>query len=114
MGHLLAIWLVTSISLLVISQIDFFGIEIKDFGTALVVAVVLGILNALLGPVLRFFSFPLMILTFGLFSFVINAVIFWLASGLVSGFKLKGGCLSALIGPVVLSLINALLLGILR
>ena len=114
MGNLLAIWLVTSISLLIISQIDFFGIDIKDFGTALVVAVVLSILNALLGPVLRFFSFPLMILTFGLFSFVINAVIFWLASGLVSGFKLKGGCLSALIGPVVLSLINALLLGILR
>ncbi len=77
MGDLLVIWLVTSISLLIISQIDFFGIEVKNFGTALVVALVLGILNALLGPVLRFFSFPLIILTFGLFSFVINAAIFW-------------------------------------
>ena len=114
MGHLLAIWLVTSISLLIISQIDFFGIEVKNFGTALVVALVLGVLNAVLRPILSFVSFPLIILTFGLFSFVINAVIFWLASGLVSGFKLRGGCLSALIGPVVLSLINALLLGILR
>ena len=114
MGDLLVIWLVTSISLLIISQIEFFGIEVKDFGTALVVAVVLGVLNALLGPVLRFFSFPLIILSFGLFSFVINAVIFWLAAGLVSGFKLKGGCLSALIGPIVLSLISSLLMGILR
>lgn len=114
MGDLLVIWLVTSISLLIISQIEFFGIEVKDFGTALVVAVVLGILNALLGPVLRFFSFPLIILTFGLFSFVINAAIFWLAASLVDGFKLRGGCLSALIGPVVLGLINSLLMAILR
>lgn len=114
MGDLLVIWLVTAISLLIISQIDFFGIEVKDFGTALVVAVVLGILNALLKPILSFVSFPLIILTFGLFSVVINAAIFWLAAGLVSGFKLKGGCLSALIGPLVLGLINSVLLGILR
>ncbi len=114
MGNLLAIWLVTSVSLLIISQIDLFGIEIEDFGTALVVALVLGILNALLRPILSFVSFPLIILTFGLFSFVINAAIFWIASGLVSGFKLKGGCLSALIGPVVLGLINSVLMGILR
>ena len=114
MGDLLVIWLVTSISLLIISQIEFFGIEVKDFGTALVVAVVLGVLNALLGPVLRFFSFPLIILSFGLFGFVINAVIFWLAARLVSGLKLKGGCLSAIIGPIVLSLISSLLMGILR
>jgi len=113
-GNLLIIWLVTSISLLIISQIDFFGIEVKDFGTALLVAVVLGILNALLRPILSFVSFPLIILTLGLFSFVINAVIFWLAAGLVPGFKLRGGCLSALIGPIVLSLINSLLMGILR
>lgn len=114
MGDLLVIWLVTSISLLILSQIEFFGIEVKDFGTALVVAVVLGILNALLKPILSFISFPLVILTFGLFSVVINAAIFWVASGLVSGFKLKGGCLSALVGPVVLGLINSVLLGILR
>lgn len=114
MGDLLVIWLVTSISLLILSQIEFFGIEVKDFGTALVVAVVLGILNALLKPILSFISFPLIILTFGLFSVVVNAAVFWVAAGLVSGFKLKGGCLSALIGPVVLGLINSVLLGILR
>lgn len=114
MGDLLVIWLVTSISLLILSRIEFFGIEVKDFGTALVVAVVLGILNALLKPILSFISFPLIILTFGLFSVVVNAAVFWVAAGLVSGFKLKGGCLSALIGPVVLGLINSVLLGILR
>ncbi len=114
MGNLLVTWLVTSISLLIISQIDFFGIKVKDFGTALLVAVVLGILNALLRPILSFVSFPLIILTLGLFSFVINAAIFWLAAALVPGFQLRGGCLSALIGPIVLGLINSLLMGILR
>ncbi len=114
MGDLLVIWLVTSISLLIISQIDFFGIQVKSFGSALVVALVLGILNALLKPILSFISFPLIILTFGLFSVVVNAAIFWLASALVDGFKIKGGCLSALIGPIVLSLISSLLMTILR
>ena len=56
--ELLIIWLVTTLSLLVISRIGLFGIDIENFGTALVVAVVLGLLNALLKPILTFLSFP--------------------------------------------------------
>lgn len=112
--ELLLIWLVTAISLLIIARIDFFGIEIEDFGTALIVAVVLGLLNAVLRPVLSFLSFPLILLTFGLFSVVVNAVIFWVAASLVKGFELRGGCLSALIGPVVLGMINSLILALVR
>ena len=81
--ELLIIWLVTTLSLLVISRIGLFGIDIENFGTALVVAVVLGLLNALLKPILTFLSFPLLFLTFGLFSVIINAFVFWLTAGLV-------------------------------
>lgn len=111
--ELLIVWLVTSISLLVISRIGLFGIDIENFGTALVVAFVLGLLNAILRPILVFLSFPLLFLTFGLFSVVINAVVFWLASGIVKGFELRRGCFSALLGPVSLALLNSVILEIL-
>ena len=109
----LIIWLVTAVSLLIISRIELFGIEIENFGTALIVAVVLGLLNAILRPVLNFFSLPLLWLTFGLFSVVVNAAVFGVAAALVNGFELRRGCLSALIGPILLSLLNSIILAIL-
>ncbi len=109
---ILTIWIVTSISILVISRIGIFGIDIEDVGTALVVAVVLGLLNAILRPILSFLSFPLLILSFGLFSVFINAAVFWLTSRLVSGFELRRGCFSALVGPIALALLNAIILAI--
>jgi len=109
---LLTIWIVTSLSLLVISRIGLFGIEIENVGTALVFAVVLGLLNAVLRPILGFLSFPLLILSFGLFSVFINAAVFWLAANLVSGFELRRGCFSALIGPIALAVLNAVILSI--
>ena len=109
----LIIWLVTAVSLLIISRIELFGIEIENFGTALIVAVVIGLLNAVLRPVLNFFSLPLLWLTFGLFSVVVNAAVFGVAAAVVNGFELRRGCLSALIGPVLLSLLNSIILAIL-
>lgn len=109
----LIIWLVTAVSLLIISRIELFGIEIENFGTALIVAVVLGLLNAVLRPVLNFFSFPLLLLTFGLFSVVVNAAVFGVAAAVVNGFELRRGCLSALIGPILLGLLNSIILAIL-
>ncbi len=109
---LLTIWIVTTLSLLVISRIGLFGIEIENVGTALVFAVVLGLLNAVLRPILGFLSFPLLILSFGLFSVFINAAVFWLAANLVSGFELRRGCFSALIGPIALAVLNAVILSI--
>ena len=109
---ILTIWIVTSLSLLVISRVGIFGIDIEDVKTALIVAVVLGLLNAILRPILSFLSFPLLILTFGLFSVFINAAVFWLASNLVSGFELRRGCFSALIGPIALAVLNAIILAI--
>ncbi|MXX24845.1 MAG: phage holin family protein [Caldilineaceae bacterium SB0668_bin_21] len=109
---LLTVWIVTSLSLLVISRIGIFGIDIEDVGTALIFSVVLGLLNAVLRPILGFLSFPLLILSFGLFSVFINAAVFWLAANLVSGFELRRGCFSALIGPIALAVLNAVILSI--
>lgn len=105
MWHFLVVWLVTAVGLLIMSKLPL-GIEIKDFGTALVSALVLGLLNALLRPVLGFLFFPVTFLTLGLFALVLNAFVFWLASKLVSGFHLRGGAFSALIGPIVLSFLT--------
>ena len=113
MWHFVLIWLVTTVSLLIIARLPL-GIDIKDFSTALVTALVLGVLNALLRPVLGFFFFPITFLTLGLFSFVLNAIVFWGASVLVNGFHLRAGFLSALIGPIVLGILNAIMLWFLR
>ncbi|MHB8368110.1 MAG: phage holin family protein [Leptospirales bacterium] len=79
------------------------GIEIRGFGTAIAVTVVLGLVNALLRPVLLFLTFPITLLTLGLFFFVINALLFWLVSAIVPGFVIHG-FLSALFGAFLVSL----------
>jgi putative membrane protein len=111
MIHLIVVWLVTAVSLLIITKLPL-GVEVDDFGTALIAAVVLGILNAVLKPVLALIALPITILTLGLFAFVINALVFALAAWLIKGFRVKS-VLSALIGPIVLSILNALIFWIL-
>ena len=84
------------------------GIQIKSFGTAIIVAIVLGLLNYFVSPVMVFLSIPITVITFGLFLFVINAVIILLASALVGSFKVDGFWW-ALIFSIVLSFITYLL-----
>ena len=105
---LLVAWLVTSVSLLLISKLPT-GVEISSFQKALVSAIVFGLLNAFVRPVIAFFTLPITFLTFGLFSVVINAIIFGLAAALVDGFSLRWGFWSALIGAFLLGLINSLI-----
>jgi putative membrane protein len=112
MVGLLITWLVTTISFLIISRLPI-GVEIDSFGKAAIFAVVFGILNAILRPILGFFTFPFIILTFGLFVFVLNAIIFGLAAALVPGFRLRWGFWSALIGAIALSIVNSLLFNLL-
>jgi len=108
MTGLLITWLVTSVSLLIISKLPL-GIEIDSLGKAIISAAVFGILNALLRPILTILTFPFLLLTFGLFAFVLNAIIFGLAAFLVPGFRLRWGFWSALLGSLVLSFLNTLL-----
>ncbi len=109
MVEILITWFVTALSFLIISKLPI-GVEIDSFNKALISAAVVGILNALLLPILTFFSFPLIILTIGLFFFVLNSIIFGIAAYLVNGFRLRYGFWSALIGSVALAVINSALL----
>lgn len=66
------------------------GVIVSDFPHALIAAIVLGLINALIRPVLTLLSFPVTILTLGFFTLVINAFLFWLAAELVPGFQVQG------------------------
>ncbi len=105
---LLITWLVTAVSLFIISKLPT-GVEIDGFNKALLSAAVFGILNALIRPILVVLTLPINFLTLGLFSLIINAIIFGLAAWLVTGFRLRWGFWSALIGTLALSFINSLL-----
>lgn len=110
---LLIIWLVTAISLFIISKLPL-GIEIDSFNKAIVSAAVFGILNATLGAVLQFIAFPITFITLGLFALVLNAIIFGLAAALVEGFRLRWGFISALIGALALGFVNSILMELLN
>ena len=84
------------------------GVKVDGFLTAIVVAVVLGAANVFIRPILILFTLPLTILTLGLFTFVINALLVLLVSSLVPGFKVSG-FLWALIFSLVLSIVGSFL-----
>ena len=94
--------LVTALSLLVVDTI-FPSVYISSFPTALMAAIVLGLVNGLIRPILYLLSLPINLLTLGLFSFVVNGVCFWLAGVLVPGFSVNG-IVAIILGPVILSL----------
>jgi putative membrane protein len=81
------------------------GVNIASFWIAVIVAVVLGVLNAFLKPILIFLTFPINILTLGLFTLVINTLLILLTSSLVRGFEVEG-FFSALIFGIILTLVN--------
>ncbi|HLL60489.1 MAG TPA: phage holin family protein [Candidatus Nitrosocosmicus sp.] len=84
------------------------GVDVVSFGSALILALVLGIINVTLKPLLHIFTLPITILTLGLFGLVINAALILLASLIVPGFKVDG-FLSALLFSIVLSVVNLVL-----
>jgi putative membrane protein len=107
MLHILTVWLVSAIALWIVSKI-IPGIEVRDFGSAMIAAVIIAIVNAIVGPILKFFSLPLIFLTLGLFLLVVNACLLKLASLFTPGFKVHG-FLSAILGSAVLTVLTALL-----
>lgn len=100
-------WLLMSLSLLIVSYFVY-GFRVTGLRAALIAALVFGFLNATLGLVLKILTFPFTILTFGLFWFVINAIILEITSALVPGF-LVGSFWSALIGAILLTIVNMVL-----
>lgn len=106
-------WLVTASSLLLITQVPALGVEIDSAPKAYISAAVLGIVAALVRPILGLvFAIP-NLLTFNLFSsvttFIITAVVFGLTASLVQGFRLRLGIWSAVIGALALSLVSNLI-----
>ncbi|WP_031530829.1 phage holin family protein [Dyadobacter crusticola] len=84
------------------------GVLVESFTTAVIVAIVLGILNTFLRPILQILALPITILTLGLFYFVVNVFIIYLASVLVDGFVVSG-FISALFFGLVVSLVSSIL-----
>jgi putative membrane protein len=107
MRHLLVNWLLNAVSLAIVAAIVP-GIEIAGFGTALIAAVVIGLVNATLGFFLKIVTLPLTLLTLGAFLIVINALMLKLAAALMTGFRVKG-FLPAILGAILLSLVHMLL-----
>jgi putative membrane protein len=104
---------VTAISLLIISYIPFLGVEVDSPGKALLSGVVFGLLNAFLKPILNFLGAPINFLTLGLFGLLINVIIFGLTAKLIEGFRLRNGFVSAILGALVLAIVNSILFSLL-
>lgn len=114
MPHFLLTWLGTAIALLVTAHFVP-GFIVKSFVAALIAAVVLGLVNAFVRPILTLFALPITLITFGLFTFVINALTLWLASALTPGYGfIIQGFLPALLGSVVLAIVSTIINFLLR
>lgn len=87
--QLLLRWVLNAIALLLVTRVVP-GVTVDGFYAALIVALVLGIVNALIRPILIFLTLPINIVTLGLFTFVINALLFWFVSTFVKGFNVSG------------------------
>lgn len=109
---LLFIWVANALALLATAWL-IPGIEVADFMAALLAALVLGLLNTFLRPLLEFLALPINLLTLGLFSWVISALILLLTGRIVSGFTVEG-FLPALVGGIVLAFIASLLQSMVR
>lgn len=106
MVRLLINWVIITLGILAAASI-IPGVSVKSIKDAFVAAAVLGVLNVLLKPILFFLSIPITIITLGLFLFVINALMFWLAGSLLDNFEVKSFW-SALFGSLTVSIISSL------
>jgi putative membrane protein len=104
---LLLHWLISAASLMIVAYL-FPGIQLQGLGAALIAPIVIGLINATIGLILKIITFPLTILTLGIFWLVINALMLQLAAALVPGFYVAG-FLSAFFGGILLSIVSTIL-----
>ncbi|CAM4395240.1 phage holin family protein [Bordetella tumbae] len=104
---LILVWLLNAVALLIVAYL-LPGITVASFGSALVAALVLGLLNMLVKPVLVLLTLPITIVTLGLFLLVLNALLFWLAGSILRGFQVNGFWW-AVGGAILYSIISGLL-----
>ena len=102
----IARFLLTVLGLMVIAEF-ISGITIDTFYIATIAAIILGLLNAFVRPILLILTLPITIITLGLFSLVINAFLFWFAASFIDGFSVSG-FLAAFIGSLLLSVVSTI------
>lgn len=101
-------WLVNAAALYVTARLVPGILVTGGLGPLLLAALVIGLVNAVVRPVLALLTFPLTVLTLGLFSLVLNALLFYLAAALTPGFRLEGFW-AAFLGAIVMSLVGMVL-----
>ena len=101
---LLLRWILNAAALLLVAYL-YPGVHVEGLFAAAIAALVLGFVNAVVRPILVILTFPVTLLTLGLFLFVINALLFWLVAELVPGFTVAG-FLAALVGSLLYSFIT--------
>lgn len=100
-------WLLSAAALLAVAYL-YSGVQVNSFSAALIAAFVIGLFNMILRPVLVVLTLPVTIISLGLFLFVINALMFWAASGILDGFYVNGFG-AALLGSLIYSAFGVLI-----
>ena len=107
MVTLILVWILNAVALLAVAYL-LPGITVASFGSALIAALVLGLVNMLVKPVLVLLTLPITIVTLGLFLIVINALVFWFVGSVLKGFQVNGFWW-AVGGAILYSIISGLL-----
>ncbi len=105
--RLLLVWLINAVALIAVAYL-MPSISVSSFGAALVAALVLGLINAVVRPVLVLLTLPVTILTLGLFIFVLNGLLFWAVGAWLEGFNV-GGFWAGVLGAILFSIVSWLL-----
>ena len=109
--RLILIWICNALALLAVAYL-LPGVRVEGLGAALIAALVLGLINTLLRPLLILLTLPVTMLTLGLFILVINGLLFWLAGSVLRGFEVSGfwvGMMGALLYSVLSSIFSLLI-----
>jgi putative membrane protein len=108
--YLILRWIVSALAVMATAYIVP-GVHITNFWTALIAALIIGLVNALVRPILLLLTLPINVLTLGLFTLVVNALMFWLASSIVKGFDVANFT-AAFLGALVFWLVSWLANGL--
>lgn len=108
----LVLWASTALTLFGLAHAHM-GIAVATLGTAVVASLVLGLVNLIIRPIVRLLALPLTLLTLGLFGWVINALMLWLVSVIVPGFRLSG-FLPALWAAIILAIVSGVVNWVMR
>ena len=112
MIQLVLVWLINALALIAVAYL-MPGVSVASFTTALVAALVLGLINAVVRPVLFLLTLPVTLLTLGLFIFVLNGLLFWFVGSFIQGFVVAGfwpGVFGAIVFSLISWILSALLL----